>query len=239
MGRRGRGAESRTVVNKRPTATEVTFCIPEELTDDPSGSTGKLGRQRYEDANAGWKRDFAPNVAVHLVDGGELRARLAREEHRGREWFFFQDRILGTPWCTSELQGTIDDAGDRYTAEQDVSLPIDRVLEAVGHPADLARDANSRRDDLLRTARKELKGPAPQEWEADVETIGQGFAAFEQVAPGTVDPPTINREGMLAARNGPSQALTDLIDKLDATTWGGTAGALTRAAARRRVEAER
>jgi hypothetical protein len=81
----------KTVVSKRPTATEVTFCIPEELTDDPSGSTGKLGRQRYEDAKTRWKREVAPNVTIHLVDGGELRARLSREEHRGREWFFFQD----------------------------------------------------------------------------------------------------------------------------------------------------
>ena len=72
----------KSAAEKRPGLRRMTFCIPIDLADDPSGARGKQARQRYEEALTRW-REFAPEVEVDLLSGGELLERLDEERHRG------------------------------------------------------------------------------------------------------------------------------------------------------------
>ncbi len=139
----------------------MNFCIPYDLADDPSRARGKQARERFEEAKQDWL-EFAPGVEVGLLSGGELLERLALERHRGREHFFFGERLLGSEWCEHELKATIEDAGDRYTPEQDVALPIDEILESVAQPPWLEAELRKKVDAALLAAKEVLRRGDPE-----------------------------------------------------------------------------
>ncbi len=183
----------KSAAEKRPGLRRMTFCIPIDLADDPSGARGKQARQRYEEALTRW-REFAPEVEVDLLSGGELLERLNEERHRGREFFFFGERLLGAEWCRRELDATIEDAGDRYTPEQDVALPIDETLAAVALPDWLAKRLEERRDAVVLAARSLLDSPGEKgPWAPRLEAVGEAVVELERVALACPQPPAIER----------------------------------------------
>lgn len=201
----------KSAAEKRPGLRRMTFCIPIDLADDPSGARGKQARQRYEEALTRW-REFAPEVEVDLLSGGELLERLNEERHRGREFFFFGERLLGAEWCRRELDATIEDAGDRYTPEQDVALPIDETLAAVALPDWLAKRLEERRDAVVLAARSLLDSPGDKgPWAPRLEAVGEAVVELERVALACPQPPAIERLpiGVLVER------LRDEIERLE------------------------
>jgi hypothetical protein len=168
-----------TVRDKRPAVRNLTFCLPEDLADDPSNSRGQQLRQKLDDAIVRWK-ERAPRITVAIQHGGELLEELLREEHRGREWFFFHERVLGRGWCFEALQATIDDAGDRYTPQQNVDLPIDRTLEATALSAGFVDSVRDRRDEVLLAARELFNSHDDEAWRAEFAAVRRGLAPCVQ-----------------------------------------------------------
>lgn len=207
-----------TVRDKRPEIRVLTFCLPIDLADDPSKARGVQLRQRLDKAIEGWKKR-APDITVKFQHGGELLERLAREEHRGREWFFFQERVLGQGWCAEALQGTIDDAGSRYTPQQDVDLPIDRTLEAVALPTGFVETLRERRDAVLLNGREFLDERDDPAWAEQFAATRAALlsvepAAYLDVAEGGLDP-----QPLLAAIEAARTALMDLDDVVRPVAW--------------------
>jgi hypothetical protein len=63
----------RTVCEKRPTCTRLTFCVPFDLPDgkDPRGR--KSAREKFKDRKASWRARIpgAEKVEVRLIQAGE------------------------------------------------------------------------------------------------------------------------------------------------------------------------
>ena len=73
-------------------------------------------------------------MAVEFVYWGdfELTSMLSREENRGRHWFWFGREALTIDWFRQKLEVAISNAGDRYTPELNVSLPISEHFHELG-----------------------------------------------------------------------------------------------------------
>jgi hypothetical protein len=207
-----------TVRDKRPHVRILIFCLPIDLADDPSEARGKQARQRFDEAVVRWK-DRAPNITIKLLTGGELLERLAREEHRGREWFFFNERVLGSDWCAKELKATIEDAGDRYTPQQNVDLPIDRILEAVAMPDGFISDLRARRDRVLLGAREVLTDTPERAWSGALAAVRASFEALEATPLVVSGAPHVATHPSLLAIEACGEALDALDEVLRPIAW--------------------
>jgi hypothetical protein len=209
----------RSAALKRPDLKALTFCIPWDLADDPSRARGKQARERFEEAKQKWS-EFAPNVEIELLSGGQLLERLAREEHRGREWFFFNERTLGKEWCAKELAYTIDDAGDRYTPKQDVELPVDRILEAVALPADFEAHLEERMRNVLRAGRALFERPH-ERWSEHLAKINGLLSELETEVLIDDLPPLLRTAAALELVEKSTNALGEFGEALHPVGWPG------------------
>ena len=67
----------------------------------------------------------------------ELTTRLTKEEHAGRLKYWFDKEFLSQHWFENHLREVIANAGDRYTPEVNVSLPIAQVFGGLGRTPEL------------------------------------------------------------------------------------------------------
>ncbi len=206
-----------SVTKKRKGTKALTFCIPWDLADDPSDSRGKQARKRFEEAKARWSK-IAPGVTVDLLSGGQLLERLAREEHRGREWFFFSERVLGLDWCSKELAHTIDDAGDRYTPQQNIDLPVDRILEAIALPSDLGAHLENLRSTVLKAGRT-LFESSKEAWDAPLANIRAHLVQLESQRLTGQHPPDLQSKSPRRIVEDASSTLGQFMDELRPIAW--------------------
>jgi hypothetical protein len=209
----------KAAAKRRPGLRKLTFCIPYDLADDPSRAGGKQARERFEEAVVRWKQSW-PDVDVGLLSGGQLLERLAREEHRGREWFFFGERILGREWCKGALDGTVEDAGDRYTPKQNVDLPIDRVLEAVALREDFESHLHERRDAVLLEGRALVTEGIPgEQWKEPLGRVRAALAALEGLPLVRSDPPGLDTGPLQQAADGAARQIDEFAGLLRPFAW--------------------
>ncbi len=65
----------------------------------------------------------------------EIYERLSRDEHVGRYKFWFDQEFLTQSWFAAHIREVIANAGDRYTPQLNVELPIAKVFEGLGRTA--------------------------------------------------------------------------------------------------------
>lgn len=124
----------RTVVAKRPNCRKLTFCIPFDLPDAPGGNERKSARQKFEDRTSSWRTRIvgADRVRVELVSAGSLLERLTRHPNeRGIAWFFWDKETFSRAWLAKRLAATVKAAGERYSPELHVDLPVAFSLEGL------------------------------------------------------------------------------------------------------------
>jgi hypothetical protein len=95
--------------------------------------------------------------------------------------------VLGRGWCAEALSDTIEDAGNRYTPQQNVDLPIDRTLEAVAMSEGFVEGVGQRRDEALLGAREFLDERGDVNWKC-------AFAAARTVLGGIEMPEVDERQ---------------------------------------------
>ena len=124
----------KTVVEKRPKCRRLTFCIPFDLPDAPGNGQRKSARQKFEGRKKRW-RDRIPGanrVRIALWSEGELLERLVgHPSQRGMEWFFWDREVFSPKWCAQRVEKTVQEAGERYSPELHVDLPIAFALEGL------------------------------------------------------------------------------------------------------------
>ncbi len=77
-------------------------------------------------------RERGMSVEFTYWGNSELVSRLSQEGNRGRYWFWFNSEVLTIEWFKNRLKSAIADAGERYTPELHVDLPISQSFDALG-----------------------------------------------------------------------------------------------------------
>ena len=124
----------KTVVQRRPKCRRLTFCIPFDLPDAPEEGKRKSARQKFEDRKKSWRRRIphADRARIELWSAGDLLQRLVGHPcQRGIEWFFWNKEVFSIDWCAKRVATTVQAAGERYSPELHVDLPVAFALEGL------------------------------------------------------------------------------------------------------------
>ena len=130
-------ASVRRVVADRPGLRHLTFVISTNLATSTRGGERKSQRQKYDEAVERWKRSIpgADVLTFDLIQESDLLDELAKPANRGRQWFWWNEPVLGDEWLRNRHREQAIAAGERYQPELQVELPIQRDLEALGYAA--------------------------------------------------------------------------------------------------------
>jgi hypothetical protein len=169
------------VVKERPDLRKLTFVISWNLA---TGKAGKGGRQRksqrekYEDKVETWRKTLpgADKITFELVQESDLLSELAKPEHNGRRWFWWDDLVLGHDWLEQRYKQQATAASEKYRPDLQVDVPIQEDLLALGFDQSilavfdrLRRDVVSAAADLPTSLREEDE-PAASLYQAIQET---------------------------------------------------------------------
>jgi hypothetical protein len=79
-----------------------------------------------------WAQARGRTVSFLYWGEHEIFERLTREEHRGRHLFWFKAELFSQRWFQSCLDQAISNAGERYTPELNVELPVAQLFDGLG-----------------------------------------------------------------------------------------------------------
>ena len=124
----------RTALAKHPRLTSFTLCLPTDR-QDPRIPGENWFMDKWEDRVHKWEQwSEEAGMAVDFRYWGEheIFHRLGREEHRGRYLFWFNGQLFNETWFRDRLTEAIENAGERYTPEINVELPVTRLFDGLG-----------------------------------------------------------------------------------------------------------
>ncbi|MEU8251376.1 hypothetical protein [Nonomuraea sp. NPDC048916] len=190
------------VAKERPDLRKLTFVISWNLA---TGKAGKGGRQRksqrekYEDKVATWQKTIpgADKIAFELVQESDLLNELAKPEHNGRRWFWWDDLVLGQDWLEQRYKQQAAAASEKYRPDLQVDVPIQEDLLALGFDQSiLAIFDRLRRDVISAIADLHMSPRDEDEAGASLYQAIQGTAAALKATAGALalqaaDTPTV------------------------------------------------
>ncbi len=123
-----------TALEKHPNLSRYTICLPFDRPDARTkGQKSFLDhwnlRVKKWEARA---KQLGKSVQFDYWGDHEIYERLSREEHVGRFKFWFDQEFLSKSWFDAHIHEVVANAGDRYTPELNVELPIGQVFEGLG-----------------------------------------------------------------------------------------------------------
>jgi len=145
-------ASLKTVCEKRPRCRRLTFCIPFDLPDGRIGKERKSAREKFEDRKQRWGETIkgADGVTIELWSAGDLLERLNSPANAGKAWFFWDQHVFSPEWCRERLRITAEAAGERYSPELNVTLPVAFSLEGLAHTPEYWQHYRNRRAKIVR-----------------------------------------------------------------------------------------
>ena len=128
----------KTALEKHPRLQKYTVCLPINFPDARiEGSKTALDKwQQRTDKWRGWAAERGMNVDFILWGESQIFSLLAKEEHRGRIFFWFNKEVFSVDWLTHQIEEASANAGPRYTPELNVELPIARNFDGLGRTAE-------------------------------------------------------------------------------------------------------
>ena len=120
----------KTVAERRPNMTHLTFLVPYDFTDTPGPR--KSDQDRWDDAVASWKKDIpgASNISFAVRRGGDVLKELTREEHAGRRMFWLGELELSDAWFSKRWLETRAVVGEQYTPKAHTPSRIEEDIAA-------------------------------------------------------------------------------------------------------------
>ncbi|MGH3766387.1 MAG: hypothetical protein ACRDTX_14765 [Pseudonocardiaceae bacterium] len=139
------------VAKERPELQKLTFAISWNLATGTSGGERKSQRQKYEDKVKTWKETMpgADKIEFELVQESDLLDELAKPEHNGRRWFWWDHVVLGHDWLEQRYQEQADAASEKYRPDLQVDIPIQEDLLALGFDKSVLAAFNRLRRDVI------------------------------------------------------------------------------------------
>jgi hypothetical protein len=132
----------RTALAKHPKLSRYVVCLPADRADPRLTTAGGEQQQWFMDkwqarvaTWQNWARAAGRDVSFEYWGTHELFLHLSREEHRGRQRFWFDQELLSEDWLWRRWREVRADAGERYTPEVHVQLPVGRLFEGLGRTA--------------------------------------------------------------------------------------------------------
>lgn len=166
-----------TALEKHSRLTKYTICLPTNRPDARvKGQSSFL--TKWNERVDKWKSwAVAKEMAVEFEYWGEseIALRLSREEHRGRSWFWFSEERLSSVWFDERLQEAIANAGERYTPELNVELPVSKCFDALGRTPRFCDEATRLYGDMRKTysglGKRQARTEYPNEFRELDETM--------------------------------------------------------------------
>ena len=145
-------ASLKTVCEKRPKCRRLTFCIPYDLPEGIEGKERKSALQKFEDRKKKWRETIpgANRVTIDLWGSGALLERLNSPDNAGKAWFFWDQHVFSPAWCRERLRITTEAAGERYSPELNVELPVAFSFEGLARSPEYWQRYRSRRAKIVR-----------------------------------------------------------------------------------------
>ena len=145
-------ASLKAVCEKRPRCRRLTFCIPFDLPDGLIGNERKSARQKFEDRKQRWAETIegADSVTIELWSAGDLLERLNSPANAGKAWFFWDQHVFSPEWCRERLRISTEAAGERYSPELNVTLPVAFSLEGLARTPEYWQHYRNRRANVVR-----------------------------------------------------------------------------------------
>ncbi len=171
------------VVRDRRRTVVLTFVISTNLTTGNRGGRVRSQRDRYNDAVVGWKRDIsgAKDIDFFLVQESDLLDLLARPEHRGRQWFWWNQPVFTPAWFEARFQDQAASAQSKYRPDLQVDLPIQVDIDALGFDAGVVAEFEDLRRQVAKEAGKLRLVPSGPPDLADA--LGDVLAAAAALTP--------------------------------------------------------
>uniref|UniRef100_UPI000A605C50 ATP-binding protein n=1 Tax=Nocardia mikamii TaxID=508464 RepID=UPI000A605C50 len=122
------------VAKERTDLRKLTFAISWNLSTGTSGGERKSQRQKYLDKVGTWKKEIkgADKIEFCLKQESDLLDELAKPEHRGRRWFWWDQVVLGSDWLKERYREQVDAATEKYRPDLQIDIPIQDDLLALG-----------------------------------------------------------------------------------------------------------
>jgi hypothetical protein len=210
-----------TALEKHPRLTRYTVCFPVDRSDARiSGQKSFLVQWNERVAKwESWARKRKMSVAFVYWGDSELTSRLDREENRGRYWFWFNREQFTAEWFRKKLEVAITNAGDRYTPELHVDLPISKRFDALGRTPAFHGQLNSLYQKLRGAGARFRPGSVSEEAR---ESATQAAEAVRQLS-GLLDEvlvPIVEEPGPASVRRIPTEKLAEQARTLSEQLYG-------------------
>jgi len=125
---------AKTALAKHPHITSYTICLPLDR-EDPRIEKQQWFMDKWVEHVEKWQQWAAVDgkfVEFNYWGQHEILDRLSREEHSGRNLFWFNKELFSQNWFKHRLQETIANVGPRYTPELNIDLPIAHLFDGLG-----------------------------------------------------------------------------------------------------------
>ena len=149
-----------------PFLARYTICMPVDR-PDPRIKNQKSFMDRWKAHEKRWKALAAKNknrkgrtLRFEYWGTSEFLDRLARPEHRGRVYFWFQKELFTTDWFARRVDSAVSNVGARYTPALNIDLPIAAVFDGLCRTPDFFVRFARLKGDLKRRAQRVGTGPA-------------------------------------------------------------------------------
>lgn len=123
-----------TALAKHPRLVRYWVCLPQNRADPRV--PGRASFQDKWDQFGKWCRGQCTvagrTVVLEYWGDSEIFERLSRPVHRGRQLFWFDTERFTSAWFQQRLDEAVANAGDRYSPELNIDLPIGRTLDGLG-----------------------------------------------------------------------------------------------------------
>ena len=163
-------ASVRKALDKHPNLVRYFVCMPKDRADSRRERQQSM-LDRWNERVAKWERwaaDSRRSVEFCWWGSSELIERLSTEDHAGRVSFWFGDHTRFTnQWFKKRLDEAVYTAGERYTPEVHVDLPIARSLDMFGRAASSVDSIRARRN----AVRQQFQALRPYPTDSD-DTVG-------------------------------------------------------------------
>ncbi len=171
----------KTALKQHPRITKYIICMPFDRPD--ARVTGhKSSLDRWDERVAKWKKlarakDKNRSVEFEFWGNHELTKLLSLKKNRGRFWFWFESEEFTQEWFSNKLEESIANAGDRYTPELNVELPISKSFEALGRTPEF----HKRVGDLYQSMREEVSRLSREAIRNEITTIKKSLQELPDI----------------------------------------------------------